>query len=279
MSPRFATQTQRGRPQMPSDLFVSYLHAGLAGSDRSGSPLAAQRAAVARYVRGRGRLAGEVVETGADRRDSEQPGLREALTLCRLRGATLLMAELGAFSEDPAFLRHLSAELRRLDLRFAAADSPEASELTLGIMAALAEAEDRLGVSRTPETMARRHEFYARVTAEWRAQPPAGKGGTPASMSTSMPAAGTARPAAAADHGSLAAPAQRSRERAEQVAPILSEIRAAGALTLEQVANALNALGVPSARGNRWYPMQVTRVEKRLAAGREAHVVEHALHA
>ena len=271
MSPRFATQTQRGRPQMPSDLFVSYLHAGLAGSDRSGAPLAAQRAAVARYVRGRGQLAGEVVETGADRQGSEQPGLREALTLCRLRGATLLMAELGALSEEPACLRHLSAELRRLDLRFAAADCPEASELTLGIMAALAEAEDRLGVSRTPETMARRHEFYARVTAEWRAQPPAGKGGTPAS--------GTARPAAAAHHGSLAAPAQRSRERAEQVAPILSEIRAAGALTLEQVANALNALGVPSARGNRWYPMQVTRVEKRLAAGREAHAVEHALHA
>lgn len=61
--------------------------------------------------------------------------------------------------------------------------------------------------------------------------------------------------------------AQRSRERAEEVAPILSEIRAAGALTLEQVANALNARGVPSARGRRWYPMQVARVEKRLAAG------------
>ena len=167
MSPRFATQTQRGRPQMPSDLFVSYLHAGLAGSDRSGAPLAAQRAAVARYVRGRGQLAGEVVETGVDRQGSEQPGLREALTLCHLRGAKLLMAELGALSEDATFLRHLSTELRRLDLRFAAADSPEASELTLGIMAALAEAEDRLGVSRTPETLARRHEFYARVTAEW----------------------------------------------------------------------------------------------------------------
>lgn len=272
MSPRFAMQTQRGRPQMPSDLFVSYLPAG---SGRSDSPLAARRAAVARYVRGRGRLAGEVVETGAERQGSEQPGLREALSLCRLRGATLLMAELGAFAEDPACLRHLSAELRRLDLRFAAADSPEASELTLGIMAALAEAEDRLGVSRTPETMARRHEFYARVTAEWRAKPPAGKGGAPASI----PASGAIRPATAADHGSLAAPAQRSRARAEQVAPILSEIRAAGALTLEQVANALNALGVPSARGNRWYPMQVTRVEKRLAAGRAAHAVEHALHA
>ncbi|WP_286134606.1 recombinase family protein [Methylobacterium sp. Leaf123] len=50
------------------------------------------------------------------------------------------------------------------------------------------------------------------------------------------------------------------------MAPILSEIRAAGALTLEQVANALNALGIPSARGRRWYPMQVTRIEKRLAS-------------
>lgn len=248
---------------MFSDTFVAYLHTGLSGDGRSGTSLAAQRAAVARYRRGRGLLAAEIVETGEKGQGLIGPRLREALSLCRRHDATLLMADLSAFGEDAAFLHHLSAELRRLDLRFAAADRPEASEVTLGIMAALAEIEDRWSVSRSPEMVARRHAFYAHITAEGRALPTAGKGAA-AAAATVRPRASSAGCGRAAS--GLAVSAQRSRRRAEEVAPILSEIRAAGALTLEQVANALNALGVPSARGNRWYPMQVTRVEKRLAA-------------
>ncbi|CAO4139890.1 recombinase family protein [Methylorubrum aminovorans] len=253
---------------MLSDPFVAYLHTGLSGDGRTGTPLAAQRAAVARYRRGRGPLAAEIVETGEEGQGLIGPRLREALSLCRRHGATLLMADLSAFGEDAAFLHHLSAELRRLDLRFAAADRPEASEVTLGIMAALAEIEDRWSVSRSPEMVARRHAFYARITAEGRALPTAGKGAaaTAATVRPRASSAGCGRAASGLGASGLAVSAQRSRRRAEEVAPILSEIRAAGALTLEQVANALNALGVPSARGNRWYPMQVTRVEKRLAA-------------
>lgn len=182
--------------------------------------------------------------------------MREALALCRRDGATLLVAELGPESDDPAFLRSLSQALRRSNLRFAAVDRPEASELTLGIMAAVAEAEAHLGVCRTPETMARRREFYARFTAERRARP---AGEEPFLAPTIAP-----RPLAESLGRGGVTP--KSRERAEEVAPILREIRAAGALTLEQVANALNALGIPSARGTRWYPMQVTRIERRLAA-------------
>lgn len=247
---------------MPSTVFISYLHAGLPGPGRSGDALEIQRAAVDRHVRGHGRLAAEVVETGQDRPGSRWSRLQDALSLCRRGGATLLMADFGALSGNSAFLRHLSDELRRLDLRFAAADRPDASEVTLGIMAALAEAEDRWGGPCTPEAMARRREFYTRFTAEWRARPASGRAGMAAlgHERTRLPAEGPVRNASA----------QRSRERAEDVAPILSEIRAAGTLTLEQVANALNALGVPSARGKRWYPTQVTRVEKCLAAGCDA---------
>ncbi|GAA0271568.1 hypothetical protein LNAOJCKE_3766 [Methylorubrum aminovorans] len=275
-----------GPPQMFSNSFVAYLHTGLSGDGRTGTPLAAQRAAVARYRRGRGLLAAEIVETGEKGQGLIGLRLREALSLCRRHGATLLMADLSAFGEDAAFLHNLSAELRRLDLRFAAADRPEASEVTLGIMAALAEIEDRWGVSRSPEMVARRHAFYARITGEGRALPTAGKGAAAAAATVRPRAssAGCGRAASGLGASGLAVSAQRSRRRAEEVAPILSEIRAAGALTLEQVANALNALGVPSARGDRWYPMQVTRVEKRLAA--EDHAMRpappafaHSLHA
>ena len=49
------------------------------------------------------------------------------------------------------------------------------------------------------------------------------------------------------------------------VAPVLAEIRAAGATTFEQVAYALNELGIPSARGDRWYPSQVELPDGRIA--------------
>ena len=238
---------------MTTDLFVSYLRPAGSARGPSGESLALQRAAVARHLGRRGYLVAEVVGRGSD---AGSPDLSEALALCSRHGATLLMADLGALGEDPIFLRELSRTLRRLDLRFAAADRPEASELTLGIMAAVAEAEDRLGVVRTPESMARRRAFYARFTAERRGRAAAESGGE------SVPDAAGARPLSESRGRSTS----RSRERAEEVAPILTAIRAAGAETLEQVANALNALGIPSARGNRWYPMQVTRIEKRLAS-------------
>lgn len=250
---------------MPSSLFVSYLRIDVSEPDFG---LSAQRDSVDRFVNACGRRAAEVIETGPDACGSDWPGLREAVALCRRCGATLLMARLDAFGDDPAFLHALSGALRAADLPFAAADNPEASERTLGIMAALAEAGDRLGVSRSPEATARRREFFARLTAEGRAEP------------SLKPAIDLDRSYPWIGEGDASPP--RSRQRAEAVAPILGEVRAAGASTLEQVANALNALGVPSARGMRWYPMQVTRIDKRLggaAARPAARPHRHPLHA
>jgi len=239
---------------MSSDRFVSYLRPAPLGQGAPETALTSQRAAIDRHLARRGRLAAECVERESGDAGAERPALDEALALCRRHGAVLLMAELGASDQDPGFLRALSRDLRRLNLHFAVADSPEVSEATLGIMPAVAEAEDRLGVRRTPETLARRRAFYARFTDERRARAPFDRAG---------PSVADPRPLAESLGRGETLP--RSRERAQEVAPILSEIRAAGALTLEQVANALNALGIPSSRGSRWYPMQVTRIEKRLA--------------
>lgn len=241
-----------GRLQMSPDLFVSYLRSAATGRNLPDS-LTSQREAVSRHVGRRGRLVGEVVERASD---PQQLGLQAALAVCLRHGAALLMAEFDPLSGDADFLRALSRDLRARNLRFSAADRPEVSEHSLGIMAAVAEAEARHGISRTPETMVRRREFYARFTAERQVRPVAVR----SDASVAIPP----RPLAESLHRGEAT--SRSRERAAEVAPILREIRAAGALTLEEVANALNALGIPSARGSRWYPMQVTRIEKRLAA-------------
>ena len=126
-------------------------------------------------------------------------------------------------------------------------------------MAAVAEAEERLEVQRNPETMGAGANLYARH-----------------------------RQAAGKDCRRFALTGRKLgawRDHIEElragggVALIFSEIRAAGARTLEQVAKALNALGIPSARGSCWYPMQVTRIEKRLAAAavRDTRLLEVSL--
>jgi Recombinase len=61
----------------------------------------------------------------------------------------------------------------------------------------------------------------------------------------------------------------RAQERAVDLAPIVKVLRAAGITSLNAIAAALNAHGIQTPAGrHRWYPTQVSRVLKRLAAQR-----------
>jgi hypothetical protein len=48
--------------------------------------------------------------------------------------------------------------------------------------------------------------------------------------------------------------------RATDLAPIIAELRAAGAESLRAIAAGLNARGIPTARGGEWSAVQVARV-------------------
>jgi hypothetical protein len=50
---------------------------------------------------------------------------------------------------------------------------------------------------------------------------------------------------------------------AANVLPIIREIRKAGATTLREIADALNARGVPTAWGGRWHASSVNNVLQR----------------
>lgn len=54
----------------------------------------------------------------------------------------------------------------------------------------------------------------------------------------------------------------RAQARAAEVLPFIEQAHQAGALTLQQIANALAARGVPtpSGRSPRWHPVQVARI-------------------
>lgn len=55
----------------------------------------------------------------------------------------------------------------------------------------------------------------------------------------------------------------KAKSRAADLQPVIAEIRAAGATTLQAVADALNGRGITTARGGQWRAVQVKRVEDR----------------
>lgn len=51
---------------------------------------------------------------------------------------------------------------------------------------------------------------------------------------------------------------------AAAILPAIVQARAAGATSYQEVADALNARGIPTARGRRWNRVQVRRIEVRI---------------
>ena len=76
--------------------------------------------------------------------------MAKALHLAKVTGATLLIAKLGRLSRNAAFL----LTLRDSGVQFVAADMPEANDLTVGIMALVAQHEREAISRRTREALA-----------------------------------------------------------------------------------------------------------------------------
>jgi hypothetical protein len=60
--------------------------------------------------------------------------------------------------------------------------------------------------------------------------------------------------------GAVASIKAGADQHAANVLPIIKEAQKAGAVTLRQIAEALNARGVPTARGGQWYAMSVKNI-------------------
>ncbi len=67
---------------------------------------------------------------------------------------------------------------------------------------------------------------------------------------------------------SLCVRQERAERRAAKLEPIIKEIRSEGATTLQAIATALNARGIPTARDGQWSAVQVSRVLTRFDAKR-----------
>jgi DNA invertase Pin-like site-specific DNA recombinase len=166
------------------------------------------------------------VESG---KRNDRPQLEAALAACRRHKAKLVIAKLDRLSRNLAFIATLME--RKVD--FVCCDMPEANRLTIHIIAAMAEHERNMISDRT-------------------------KRGLAAAKARGIKLGGPKLPQARkAAQVSIRESAER---HAANVVPIIRDIQRAGARTLREIAAALNARGIPTARGGQWHAMTVRNV-------------------
>jgi len=227
---------------MANGKFVSYLRVSTDQQGRSGLGVEAQRQAVTSYLSGGAwQLLAEFCEVESGRRN-DRPELEAALAACRLHRATLIVAKLDRLARNAHFL----LGLKEAGIDFVAVDMPTANRLTVGIMAMVAEEEAEMISARTRAALA---AAKARGVVL----------GTPSNLTQ----AGRQRGSKAGNR----VKARQAASRAADLAPILLAIRADGISSASGIATALNAQGVPTARGGKWQAVQVQRVLEKIEQG------------
>lgn len=220
---------------MANGKFVAYYRVSTQKQGQSGLGLEAQKTAVAGYLNGgRWKLVGELTEVESGKR-SDRPELAKALAMCRIHGATLIVAKLDRLSRNVAF----TAKLMESSVEFTAVDFPMANRLTIHILAAVAEHEASMISARTKAALS---AAKARGTV---------LGGNRGNI------------AGEAVKGAQASAVVRSEAASKLSADLLPAIRYAqdhGAVSLRDIAAVLNESGIRTARGGKWSAVQVSRV-------------------
>jgi len=198
----------------------------------------AQREAVERYLNGgHWQLVQEIVEVESGKRN-DRPAIAEALRLCRLHKATLVIAKLDRLARNVHFI----SSLMEAGVDFIACDFPEANRLTVHILAAVAEHEATMISARTKAAL---------TAAKARGVALGGQRGKVSRMA-SMAAKGAKVSAKVRQ--------EAAAKRRDDLLPVIAELKAKGAASLRALAEGLNAAGLTTARGGNWSATQVMRV-------------------
>src|ERR1035441_1361283 len=206
---------------MANGRFISYLRVSTQRQGKSGLGLEAQREAVTSYLNGgTWSLVQEVVEVESGKRN-DRPALANALSLCRIHGARLLVAKLDRLARNVAFI----SALMESGVDFEAVDLPQANKLTVHIMAAMAEYEAAAISVRTKAALAAAKARGTKLGGHrWDIQTVARKGNS----------------------ASAKVRAEQSSKRASDLEPVVNAIQAEGATSLRQIAAALNDKRIPT---------------------------------
>lgn len=222
---------------------VAYFRVSTKRQGQSGLGLEGQRAAVAAYAKQvGGAIVAEYVEVESGKR-SDRPKLHEAIGHAKLAGGMLVVAKLDRLSRNVAFL----ATLMESSVKFVAVDNAAANELTLHVLAAVAQAEAKAISERTKAALA---AYKAR----------GGKLGGSRPQCRNLTDNARRRGAMAAGVAVKA----KADQAYTFLYPKVKEWRQGGQ-SYQQIAEQLNAQGIPTRRGAKWTAMAVLRVERRAA--------------
>jgi DNA invertase Pin-like site-specific DNA recombinase len=226
---------------MATGKFIAYYRVSTKEQGESGLGLEGQKAAVTRFLNGgKWSLVAEVVEVESGKRN-DRPKLAEALRLCRIYNAKLLIAKLDRLSRNVYFI----SSLMESGVRFTAVDMPEATDMTIHILASVAQGEAKAISDRTRAALAAAKERGTQL-------------GGLRDNSATIHVLGNAQSAKVRQ--------ERAVKRANDLLPAIEQAKVEGAVTLREIAAFLNAKGIPTPRETgEWSAVQVKRVLDRAA--------------
>jgi DNA invertase Pin-like site-specific DNA recombinase len=216
---------------------ITYIRVSTSQQGRSGLGIEAQRRALTQFAHGECfTVKREFVEVetgkGSDALD-RRPQLKAALAAARKLRCHVAVAKLDRLSRDVHFISGLMAH----KVPFLVAELwPDVDPFVLHLFAALAEKERALISTRTRQALS---------AAKARG------------VTLGNPKLAVARKSA------VEAVKTEADRYAANVLPIIREAQKAGASTLRQIAEALNARGIPTARGGQWYAQSIVNILER----------------
>ena len=224
---------------------ISYLRVSTKRQGQSGLGIEAQRTAVEAHARELGlKVEGEYVEVETGKR-KDRPELAKAVAHAKRTKSTLVVAKLDRLSRNAGFL----LALRDSGLPLVFCDMPGANELTVGIMAVVAEEERKMISRRTTDALQAAKKRGVKLGSaradHWKGREHRRVAGAKAGGQ-----------AAAVIHR------QTADECYADLVPVVQDMRAKGQ-SLQDIADELNGQGHTTRRGKPWNRVQVSRVLKR----------------
>jgi len=219
---------------------VCYLRVSTARQGSSGLGLEAQKLAVQQYAASTNSdiiATFTEVETG---KLNARPELTEALHLAKVTGAKLVIAKLDRLSRNASFLM----ALQDAGVKFVAADLPQANNLTIGIMALVAQQEAEAISKRTKEAL---------QAAKARGQKLGNPNGAAALLK-----------AAKGNTAAVSAIKLKADKHAMNLQPVIQSLKAQGITSLGAIAKALNDRGMLTPRGGTWHKTSVSNLMSRM---------------
>ncbi|WP_150306033.1 recombinase family protein [Pseudomonas saliphila] len=224
---------------------VAYQRVSTARQGVSGLGLEAQGQAIRDYAAKRGATVIQSFTEVESGKNNARPELTRALHLAKVTGATLVIAKLDRLSRNAAFL----LTLRDSGVRFIAADLPDANDLTVGVMALVAQQEREATSNRTREALSAAKARGVKL-------------GNPNG-------AAALRKADKGNGAAVTAIKAGADEHALNLAPVLEALRSEGLTSLGAIADALNERGMLTPRNGKWHRSSVRNLLERLKGARQ----------